>query len=150
MYPPDAVQPTSSQTQSRAASEPASPHSQPPVIFHILLELAREPGVHPFGDRGHAYHLYLPLLEDGRIDAEGWRRARASCRVRRQRPGEQEAVGMILHGPGGHWIFDYPGTADDESGFRFQNERFVVGEYISIKEDDEEMHTFQIVSIKPI
>jgi hypothetical protein len=121
-----------------------------PLINHILLELGREPGSHPFGDRSHVYHLYLPLLEDGRIDAEGWRRTRALCRVRRQRPGEPAASGMILHGPGGHWIFDYPGTAADESGFRLEDERFTVGEYISIKEDDDQLHTFQVVSIKPI
>ena len=35
------------------------------AMSHITLELAREPG-HPHGDRGHGYHLYLPLTADGR------------------------------------------------------------------------------------
>jgi hypothetical protein len=132
------------------AVAPLSRRVKPPVISHILLELAREPG-HPYGDRSHAYHLYLPLLGDRRIDAEGWRRARALCRVRRQRPGEAEANGRILHGPGGHWIFDYPETTEfDEAGFRLDTERFEVGEYISIREDDDRLHTFQVVSIKPV
>jgi hypothetical protein len=134
------------------AGEPAggkAAKAKPPVIFHILLELAREPG-HPYGDRSHAYHLYLPLLADGRIDAEAWRRSRALCRVRLLRPNEEEASGRIIHGPGGHWIFDYPGDAPDESGFRLANEHFTVGEYVSIREDDDTLHTFQVVSIKSI
>lgn len=126
------------------------PSARPPVISHIVLELAREPG-HPFGDPGHAYHLYLPLLPDGLIDAEGWRRSRSLCRVRRLRKNRVETVGRILHGPGGHWIFDYPdGELDDEAGFRLERERFVPGEYVSIREDDDRYHTFQVVSIKTL
>lgn len=134
-----------------AARIPAgTDRDKPPVISHILLELAREPG-HPYGDRSHVYHLYLPLMADGRIDAEAWRRARALCRVRRLRPHEREANGRILHGPGGLWIFDYPGETDfDEAGFRLDKERFAVGEYVSIREDDDKLHTFQVVSIKSI
>ena len=152
MQPSDVVQQSPKRGPgAKATGLDAAEAHRPPVIHHILLELGREPGTHPFGDRQHVYHLYLPLLDDGRIDAEGWRKSRSLCRVRRQRPGEPEASGMILHGPGGgHWIFDYPGTAADESGFRLQDERFTVGEYISIKEDDERLHTFQVVSIKPL
>ncbi|HEY0919295.1 hypothetical protein [Devosia sp.] len=123
----------------------------PNPISHIILELAREPG-HPHGDRSHAYHLYVPLDEAGRIDAEGWRRERALCRVRRFRPGEAEARGQIVHGPGGRWTFDYmeETSRDDEVGFRFGDERFVVGEYVSIREDDGDVHTFQVVQVKPV
>ena len=121
-----------------------------PTIWHIALELAREPG-HPYGDADHAYHLYLPLQEDGSIDAEGWRRSRPLCRVRRLRPGRPEISGRILHGPGDHWIFDYPDPRHpDEAGFRLEKERFVPGEYVSIREDDDRLHTFQVVSIKPL
>lgn len=123
----------------------------PNTISHIILELAREPG-HPVGDRDHAYHLYVPLDDEGRIDAAGWRRDRALCRVRRFRPGEDEARGQILHGPGGRWIFDYSddSESDNEAGFRFGDERFVPGEYVSIQEDDGNMHTFQVVQVKPL
>jgi hypothetical protein len=55
-----------------------------------------------------------------------------------------------VHGPGGHWFFDYPGTAPDEAGFRLETERFVLGEYVSIREDDGRLHPFQIASIKPL
>lgn len=153
MYPIDVVQPNSSGTKRRqqdSAHGHEAARLAPPVIYHILLELGREPGTHPFGDPGHLYHLYLPLLEDRSIDADAWRRSRAICRVRRQRPGESEASGLIVHGPGGHWYFDYPGTATDESGFRLETERFTVGEYVSIKEDDGRFHTFQVISVKSI
>lgn len=121
-----------------------------PAISHIRLELAREPG-HPLGDRDHIYHLYLPLTADGHIDAEAWRHNRPLSRVRRLRPGESEARGQIVHGPGGRWIFDYTDETDrdNESGFRLGEERFVLGEYVSIREDDGKMHTFQVVSVQP-
>ena len=56
------------------------------TISHITLELARETE-HPHGSNQHVYHLYLPLLPDGSIDAARWRKTRALCRV-----------------PGGRWI----------------------------------------------
>lgn len=124
-------------------------HTAPPAISHIVLELAREPG-HPEGDPSHAYHLYLPLLADGRIDAEGWRRSRPLCRVRRERPGEEEVSGQIRHGPGGRWIFDYPGDQSDEVGFRLADEHFAIGEYVSIHEDDDRLHTFRVTSIRSL
>jgi hypothetical protein len=127
---------------------PARTHTGTSVLSHIIVELAREPE-HPHGDREHAYHLHLPLTEDGLIDAEAWRRCRQLCRVRRQRPGEAEAHGRILHGPGGHWIFDYDGdTSAVETGFRLDTEHFVPGEYISIREDDGKLHTFQVLTVR--
>ena len=35
-------------------------------------------------------------------------------------------------------------------GFRLETERFTVGEYVSIKEDDGRFHTFQVISVKSI
>jgi hypothetical protein len=120
------------------------------AISLIELTLAREPG-HPEGDRNHAYHLYLPLTADGRIDADAYRHNQALCHVRRIRPNEPETRGRIVHGPGGRWIFDYDDatTRDDEVGFRLSAERFVPGEYVSVREDDGKAHTFQIASVRP-
>ncbi len=119
-------------------------------LSHITLELAREPG-HPLGDRNHGYHLYLPLTVEGRIDATAWHQVRNACRVRRFRPGEEVRHGRILYGPHGRWAFDYDGSSDfdDEVGFRLGDEVFVPGEYISVREDDGKMHTFQIISVRP-
>ena len=134
---------------AKSALSTRRPHAAPPAISHIVLELAREPG-HPHGDPAHVYHLYLPLLADGRIDAEGWRQSRPLCRVRRERPGEEEVSGQIRHGPGGRWILDYPGAQSDEVGFRLEDEYFVIGEYVSIREDDDRLHTFRVTSIRTL
>jgi hypothetical protein len=132
---------------TKSPSAERSPSPTP--ICHILLELGREPGGHPYGDSSHLYHLFLPLTGDGMIDPDSWRKSRSLCRVRRQRPGEPEARGLISHGPGGRWYFEYSPGEPTECGFRLETERFTVGEYVSIKEDDDRLHTFQIVSIKP-
>ena len=118
-------------------------------LYRIELELAREPG-HPEGDRNHSYRLFLPLTADGHIDAAGFRDMPDWCRVVRNRPGEDEARGRIRRGPGGRWLFDYSdaSTQDDEVGFRLSEERFVPGEYVSIREDDGKTHVFRIVSVR--
>lgn len=119
-------------------------------LSHITMELAREPG-HPQGDRDIGYQLNIPLTEDGHIDAAAWKRHRSGCTVRRMRPGEVIRQGRIVHGSGGRWLFDYDDRQDfdDEVGIKLGSERFVPGEYVSIREADGEVHTFQIVSVRP-
>ena len=39
---------------------------------------------------------------------------------------------------------------DDEAGYRFGDHAFITGEYISIREHDEDMNTFRIVSVTPV
>jgi len=48
-------------------------------------------------------------------------------------------------------VFDYEGTAewDEEAGFRFAAHRFVPGEYVSIRDEDGDAHTFQVISVEP-
>lgn len=118
-------------------------------LQHITLELAREPG-HPLGDRAHLYHLYLPLTETGHIDAEAYRRQQMHCRVRRFRPGERELHGHIVRHPGGRWVFDYSEerSAADETGFHLDDERFAPGQYVTIREDDGRLHTFQVIAVR--
>lgn len=118
---------------------------------HIRLELAREAG-HPEGDRTHGYDIVAPLTAEGLIDAETWHEHRDVCRVRRFRPEEDDRVGRLMHGPGGRWYFDYDEStdSDNEAGFHFEDERFVLGEYVSLREDDGEMHTFQVMSVQTV
>lgn len=120
----------------------------PESFRHIHLELAREQD-HPLGDRDHGYDILAPLTDDGFIDGDLATAHKKDCRVRRFRPGEEDAIGVLWRGPGGRWSFDYHDTPieDDEAGYRFSEERFVVGEYISIREDDGEMHTFQVMQV---
>lgn len=123
----------------------------PASFRHIRLLLAREKG-HPGGDGEHGYDIVAPLDADGRIDAEVFKAHRDLCRVRRFRPDEDDAVGKLVHGPGGRWSFDYDSADpnDDEVAFRFGDESFTVGEYISIREDDGDMHTFVVVQVNEV
>ena len=125
-------------------------HKDLPDNFRlILLQLAREAG-HPEGDPKHGYDLLAPLDEEGKIIGAVYRRAPAACRVRRFRPGEEDAVGKLVHGPGGAWLIDYGRSvhAASERGFHFRDERFRVGEYVSIREDDGRMHTFRVSAVR--
>ena len=117
----------------------------PRTAFKLIrLELAREPG-HPEGDPGHAYRMLLPLNENGQIDPVAWKADPARCRVARIDP-EGEQIGQLVHGPGGRWSVDYPtGQGHSDVGFRFEDERFIPGEYVTIKRDDGE-HTYRVVS----
>lgn len=128
-----------------ARSKPVLNSSLPPQFRQLRIELAREPG-HPEGEHGVAYSIVAPLDTDGRIDPSLWRRHREACRIARVRPDRQDAYGHLVHRQGGGWAFRYDsGTLPDDIGFHFADERFVVGEYVSINEDGK-MHTYRVVS----
>ena len=89
------------------------------------------------------------------IDVKLWQANHEHCRVRRFWEGEDDEVGFLVHKPGGpehaRWVFDYDQTAadDDESGYRFGAHAFRPGEYVSIRNEDGETHTFQVISVEP-
>lgn len=116
----------------------------------IRLELAREKD-HPAGSAAHGYTIFVPLDKDSKIDPQLWHSFRDFCRVVRVRPDEDEAIGHIIRRPGGSWAFHYDirGDEDDESGYHLEDERFELGEYVSIREQDN-MHTFQVMSVERI
>jgi len=119
-----------------------------PLHFRqIRLELAREPG-HPDGDSDVAYVILAPLDADGRIDAALWKDHREACRVTRLRSGEDDRHGQLVHRRGGSWAFHYDTATRlaDDVGYHFADERFVVGEYVSIDEGGE-MHTYRVASV---
>ncbi len=126
-------------------------HNLPKSFRHIKLELAREKD-HPRGDGEHGYDILAPLMPDGKIDSEIAKKNRTKCRVRRFRPNEPDAIGLLLNGPGGRWSIDYDDTRpdDDEAAFKFGDEHFTLGEYVSIKEDDGKMHTFKITLVQEL
>ena len=124
--------------------------SFPPSFRHIHLELARETGL-PDGDGSHGYDILAPLTEDSRLDAETWKAHQDKCRVRRFRRGEEDAIGKLVHGPGGRWFIQYDvdaQTADTERGLHFETEHFVPGEYVSMLEDDGQEHTFRVTQVR--
>lgn len=114
----------------------------------IRLNLARTKE-HPNGSARHGYEFVAPLAADGHIDAEAWKKARDRCRVRRFWGSETEEIGHLVHRPGGSWAFRYDiaGADDDEAGYRFGVHPFVVGEYVSIKDEDGELNTFQVATV---
>jgi hypothetical protein len=132
-------------------SNPSASSEPLPASFRrIRLLLAREAG-HPDGSAENGYDLIAPLDTEQRLDAALWKTHRDRFRFVRFKPGEDREIGHLLHRPGGAWAFrhDISGNDDDATGFRFQNERFVVGEYVSIREDDK-LHTYRVVAVGPV
>jgi hypothetical protein len=126
----------------------------PHTFKRIRLNLARSKEF-PQGSTRHGYEFVAPLDAKDHIDAALWKQHRDHCRVRRFWTGEDDEIGQLVHKPGGpehgRWMFDYnPKRADDdESGYRFGAHAFRLGEYVSIRDEDGEMHTYQVASVEP-
>jgi len=122
-------------------------------IKKIRLELARAPQF-PNGSHFHGYEFTAPLDEDGNIDPLEWKKNRDRCRVERFWDDKSREIGHLVRKPGGSWAFHYDihGDPDDEdAGYRFGNHPFKRGEYFSIKDhDNDEMHTFKVITIVDI
>jgi hypothetical protein len=125
----------------------------PHTFKRIRLNLARSKEF-PQGSTGHGYEFVAPLDAKNHIDVALWKQHRDHCRVRRFWVGEDDEIGQLVHKPGGpehgRWMFDYnPKRADDdESGYRFGAHAFQPGEYVSIRNEDGEMHTYQVASVE--
>ena len=122
------------------------------TLKHIRMELARDKDF-PLGSREHGYMLVAPLDDMDRIDAEKWKANRANCRVTRFWGSDEHEVGHLVRKPGGAWAFHYDihgNEDDDETGYRFGDERFRPGEYVSIREQDGEMRTFRVITATDI
>jgi hypothetical protein len=126
----------------------------PHTFKRIRLNLARSKEF-PQGSARHGYEFVAPLDANNHIDVVAWRAQREHCRVRRFWEGEDDEVGFLVHKPGGpehsRWVFDYDQTAeyDDESGYRFAAHAFRPGEYVSIRNEDGDTHTYVVVSVEP-
>jgi len=127
--------------------------SLPHVLKRIRLELARSKQF-PSGSARHGYEFVAPLDGNSHIDPKLWQQHREHCRVRRFWNGDPDEIGRLVHKPGGaehaRWVFDYDlaATDDDESGYRFGAHAFIPGEYVSIRDDEGELHTFQVASVQ--
>jgi hypothetical protein len=126
----------------------------PHVLKRIRLNLARSKEF-PLGWDKHGYEFVAPLDADGHINPELWRKYREHFGVRRFWGGEDDEIGRLVHKPGGaehgRWVFDYDEATeeDDEAGYRFGDHIFRPGEYVSIRDEEGAMHTFQVVSVEP-
>ena len=114
-----------------------------PNFRAVRLLLAREKD-HPVGEHEVGYDILVPLDKNGQLVPAEWKSHQEACRVRQFRNGENDRIGRLRRKPGGQWYFDYAeGERDDEIGFRFGEERFVTGEYLSITSGGSQ-HTYQI------
>ena len=132
---------------SKPQLKPILNASLPAQFRQIRIVLAREPG-YPEGDDEVAYIFVAPVDAEGRIDPKLWRAHRDACRVARLRPNQQDEHGHLVYHPGGAWGFHYEGGTNllDEAGYHFADERFVVGEYVSINEHGK-MHTYRVTTV---
>jgi hypothetical protein len=132
---------------SKPQLKPILNSSLPAQFRQIRIVLAREAG-YPEGDDEIAYIFVAPVDVEGRVDPRLWRAHREACRVSRQRPNQQDQLGHLVHREGGGWAFHYDGETNlpDEAGYHFADERFVVGEYVSINERGK-MHTYRVTTV---
>jgi hypothetical protein len=120
------------------------------MLNRIRLNLARSKEF-PEGSAHHGYEFVAPLSDDGRIDAEAFEAEPDKCTVRRFWDDEADEVGHLVKGETG-WAFRYDvaGEEDDEeTGFRFDQHVFRTGEYVSVREHDGVLRTFQVISVRP-
>jgi hypothetical protein len=117
----------------------------------IRLNLARTPEF-PDGSERHYYRFTAPLDADGHLDPVVWRKEREKCRVVRNWAGEEEDIGHLVHRPGGSWgfTFDLEGDEGDEAGFKLSTHRFVPGEYVSFRDEDDKQLTFRVVTVTDV
>ncbi len=120
-------------------------------LTQVRMELARSKG-YPDGSKAHGYELVAPLDASGHLDAAAWKTVRDRCRVRRFWAGESDDLGHLVHRPGGTWAFHYDidGDEDDEAGFKLAQHTFNIGDYVSVRSDDGDLHTFRVVGTEPV
>ncbi|MGZ3324661.1 MAG: hypothetical protein ACXU9C_27290 [Xanthobacteraceae bacterium] len=124
------------------------------VVADALPRFARSKES-PSESANHGYEFAAPLDSKGHIDPQLWQKYREPCGVRRFWNGADEQFGRLVHKPGGaqhaRWVLDYDPnrTDDDEAGYRFGVHAFVSGEYVSIRDDEDELHTFKVMTVEP-
>jgi hypothetical protein len=104
-------------------------------------------------EAGNVANFIAPLDAKGHIVLGAWKELKDRCRVRRFWAHEREELGHLTHRSGGVWAFHYDIHGDpnhDESGFRFERHAFLPGEYVSVKEQDDVMRTFRVVSVREL
>jgi len=116
------------------------------MLRNVRLELAR---CHDFpeGSRRHGYELALPLTAAGKLDREGFDKNRERAGFRRFWGDEEERQGVLAHHRAGWQLSFVGGAGVDEVIFRGDQHRFVVGDYVSIKELDGETRTFRVAAV---
>jgi hypothetical protein len=117
-------------------------------LKNISLELARTPEF-PEGNSEIGYNFIAPLNDEGFLDEEQWKAEKQKCTVLRFWKGQEDEQGLLVRLKNNVWVFDYDPTqdSDDEPIFRFDQHKFIEGEYISITEHDGVQRPFKIARV---
>ncbi len=123
------------------------------MLKRITLNLARTPE-YPEGSIRHGYDIIAPVNSEGYLDINEFNEKKDHCRVRRFWGDEAPRYGRLERRAGGvggaTWEIDYDDRSDDddEAGYRLGDHKFALDEYISIRDDEGELNTFQVVRIQ--
>src|SRR6516164_3845777 len=115
----------------RLSEKENAPMMLPHAFKRITLNLARSKDF-PSGSARHGYEFVAPLDAKGHIDQHLWHEHREQCRVRRFWDGADEQIGRLVHKPGG------------------AVHAFLPGEYVSIRDEHGELHTFRVASVEQV
>jgi len=115
-------------------------------LNHVALELAPE-NAHPFGARDIGYDVYLPLREDGLLDANAVPLGR--CRVRCRNTGIV-SHGTISVGADGKLVFSYHNGSSQDCGCQhlLEGAPLRAGQRFSICDNAGTPHPYEVVSIR--
>lgn len=122
------------------------------MLRRVRLELARDHEF-PNGSSERGYDFITPLDRRDQIDFAAWKDLKDRCRVRGFWAHEVAETGHVVHKRGNIWAFHYDMHGDpthDETGFCFNSHTFAPGEYVSIKEQDGQMPTFRVASVREL
>lgn len=119
-------------------------------LYRVRMTLARDPAF-PEGSSTRGYDFILPLDGAMMLDAKLWSAHSKDCLVHRFWEGEAPQHGLLRH-KGQHWFVDYnlKSEGDEEPFFQLASHVIQEGNYLSVTERDGNMHTFHVVSVKPL
>ena len=121
-------------------------------LSRVVLRLARNPGTaFAAGDEHRGYAVTVPLTSEGRIDEAIYGQNREACTVRRFAPDQPHADGRLAR-RGANWFFDYDAHAsdDDEPIHRLGGHAFVVGEYLTVTDENRQPLTYRVAEVQSI
>jgi hypothetical protein len=126
------------------------PEQQVMVLSRIILRLARNPGTEfANGDDRYGYTLVAPLDAKGFLDEAAWKANKEACTVRHFSPEFDEPHNGRLRRRGDNWFFDYEeeSTEDDEPVFKLGGHPFLVGEYVTVTDEDGRPLTYHVTDV---
>lgn len=119
-------------------------------IYRIRLEAARSKE-HVEGAHDIAYEFMAPLTSDGFIDVDAWHNQRAHCFVHHIVKGKIEERGLLVHRAGGsggaRWAFQFDQNNVGDEGYHFGSHAFRVGEYVSVRDQDDVLRTYRVANV---